>query len=207
MSNSITAIITGDIVNSRKVKPKIWLPVLEKAIAKYTSKLDIYRGDSFQLEVEIEKVFEAIFYIKASIKALKHIDVRMAIGIGKKDFKNKSIKKSNGEAFVSSGEAFENLKKETLTIKTPWPESTEIVKLLLEMSSQIADNWNENIANSVKTAIENPGKSQKELAEILNKKYQGQVSTELTRAGYHRIVKTIEYCTNNIVTWAKDVEK
>lgn len=197
----LTAIITGDLINSREVKPKVWLPILENSIGLYTSKSDIYRGDSFQLEVDIEKVFEAIFYIKACLKTLPNVDVRMAIGIGSKDFKNKSIKKSNGEAFINSGEAFEALKKETLGIKTPWPESDEMIKILLELSSQIADGWTENTAKSIKAAFENPNKNQQELAEILHKKYQSQVSTELTRAGFHKIVKTINYCTKNILSY------
>jgi hypothetical protein len=202
----LTAIITGDLINSREVKPKIWLPVLEQAIGLYSSKSDIYRGDSFQVEVEIEKVFDAIFYIKACLKTIPSMDVRMAVGIGNKDFKNRSIKKSNGEAFMYSGEAFEALKKETIGIKTPWPESTELMRLVLELTSQIADGWSENVANSVKIAFENPGKNQQELAEILGKKYQSQISTELTKAGYHKIVKAIEYCKGNLLKQIQNAE-
>ena len=195
----LTAIITGDLINSRQLKPKIWLPVLEQSIKLYASKSDIYRGDSFQIEVEIAKAIECVFYIKAALKTLKNIDVRMAIGIGAKDFKNKDIKKSNGEAFLNSGEAFENLKKETIGIKTPWPEATEMCKIMLELASQIADGWSENIANSVKVAFENPGKNQQDLAEILHKKYQSQVSTELTKAGFNKISKTIDFCTKTLI--------
>jgi hypothetical protein len=195
----LTAIITGDLVNSRQMKPKIWLPILEHSIGLYSSKSDIYRGDSFQIEVEIERVLEAVFYIKTCIKTIKYMDVRMGIGIGEKDFKNKSIKKSNGEAFVNSGLAFEGLKKETIGIVTPWPECTEIGKIMLELASQIADNWSEAEANSIKVAFENPGKNQQELAEILHKKHQSQVSTQLNRAGFHKIVKMIDFCTKTIL--------
>ncbi len=195
----LTAIITGDLINSRQIKPKVWLPVLEQAIRLYSSKSDIYRGDSFQIEIEIDKAIECVFYIKASLKTLRNIDARMAIGIGSKDFKNRNIKKSNGEAFLNSGEAFEGLKKETIGLKTPWPDTTEICKIMLELASQIADGWSENVANSVKVAFENPGKNQQELAEILHKKYQSQVSTELNKAAFHKISKTIDFCTKTIL--------
>ncbi len=194
----ITGIITGDIVNSKKVKPSVWLPVLEKSLKKYSKKVEIYRGDSFQMEAPIESIFEAAFYLKACLKCIPKIDVRFGIGIGETDFNKKNIKKSNGEAFINSGEAFESLKKETITIKTPWTDTNETVNLLLELLSNIMDSWTINMANSVKVALENPGKNQIELAEILHKKYQSQISTELSRAGYYKILKAVDYCTRKI---------
>ena len=47
---------------------------------------EIYRGDSFQLETTPEKALEASIYIKANIKQLRNLDVRMAIGLGQKSY-------------------------------------------------------------------------------------------------------------------------
>ena len=56
--NTTVAIITGDIIDSRKVKPETWLPALKMALSTYGKEpkhWEIYRGDSFQLEIPSEK--------------------------------------------------------------------------------------------------------------------------------------------------------
>ncbi len=193
----IVAVITGDIIHSRKVKPAIWLPLLEEALQKYglkNKKWKIYRGDSFQLEVEISKLFEAIFYIKSNIKAQKLLDVRMSIGIGEKTHKGKDIMTSNGTAYIYSGEAFENLKKQTILIKTCWDELDEQLNLILGLAVSIVEKWNPNISKTVVSALNNSNLTQSELAEKLDKK-QSQISHELRKANYEEIQKTIYYCT------------
>lgn len=42
----------------------------------------------------------------------------MAIGIGCKDYNAPKITESNGEAFIYSGELFDEMKKKKLSIKT-----------------------------------------------------------------------------------------
>ncbi len=58
--------------------------------------------------------------LKASLKAVKGINVRMAIGIGTRTYNAAKITESNGSAFVNSGEKFEMLKqeKQNLAIKS-----------------------------------------------------------------------------------------
>ena len=61
------AVITGDVINSRKVNAEIWLPRLKEYFSKITldtDKWEIYRGDSFQIEVETEKALKNTIYIK-----------------------------------------------------------------------------------------------------------------------------------------------
>ena len=48
-------IITGDIVNSRKLSSKIWIDGLKKLLntfGKNPVEWEIYRGDEFQLEIK-----------------------------------------------------------------------------------------------------------------------------------------------------------
>ena len=116
----MTGIITGDIINSKKSDPKQWLNALKTILNSYGKSpltWEIYRGDSFQLEVNPNLALEACILIKATIKQFENIDVRLAIGIGEKEYHSESITESNGSAFVNSGECFENLKKTTLAIK------------------------------------------------------------------------------------------
>ena len=55
----MTSIITGDIVNCRKLLSYIWIDGLKKLFktkGKNPSEWEIYRGDKFQLEIKnVEK--------------------------------------------------------------------------------------------------------------------------------------------------------
>ena len=104
----MTSVITGDIINSRKLKnPEIWINALKKALSYLspeTKYWKIYRGDSFQIEIkDSQYCFTAAIYIKACIKMIKGLDVRLAIGIGDKTYEGNDVTESNGEAFVFSG--------------------------------------------------------------------------------------------------------
>src|SRR5690606_30888747 len=131
------AVITGDIVNSKKQQPQNWLKPLKEIFKQYGKEpknWEIYRGDSFQLEIaQAEESLRACLKIKSSIKQEKNLDVRMGIGLGNKNYTAKKINESNGEAFVNSGEAFEGLKKSTLAIKSPWEDIDRQLNLYFEL--------------------------------------------------------------------------
>ena len=189
------AILTGDIKNSSEHKASKWLPLLKQALARYGKEpidWEIYRGDSFQLQTIPENALEAAIYIKASIKQIRHMDVRIAIGLGKKNYEAPKITESNGPAFVNSGQCFENLKKQNLGIRTSNKKFDEQINLLLELALLTMDNWTPAISKTVKCAMENPGMNQKELASLLNKS-QGNISEELNKAGFDEVKKMIHF--------------
>lgn len=102
------AVLTGDIINSKKVNSEEWLPKLKDYFIKVTNnaeKWEIYRGDSFQIQVNIEEALITAICIRALIKTNSKIDVRISIGIGDVSFKGKKVIESNGTAFINSGEA------------------------------------------------------------------------------------------------------
>ncbi|NVK51492.1 MAG: transcriptional regulator [Flavobacteriaceae bacterium] len=184
----MTSIITGDIINSRKANNQEWLDDL-KEIFNNLYAAEIYRGDSFQ--VEIPTVKEALFTaikIKSYIKKHKEIDVRMAIGIGKKGFSADTVGESNGEAFVNSGKAFDNLKKQNLLIKSPWKEFDEEINIAVGLALLVMDNWTPNSAEFVKASLNNLTATQKEVAELLNIS-QSSASERRKRAGLEEILK------------------
>ena len=185
-------IITGDVIHSKKVAPKVWLDALKtdlKKIGSSPKQWEIFRGDSFQAEVTnpLDALTIAI-RIKAAIKSIKNVDVRMAIGIGDKTHSARKISESNGSAFVFSGEKFESLKKEkqNLAIHSQWETFDQEMDLYLRLSLIVMDNWTTNAAETVKIALESPGKSQKQLGKKLGIK-QNAVSTRLKRAAYDEI--------------------
>ncbi len=194
------AVLTGDIKNSTGLGAAKWLTALKQALNTYGSEpkdWEIYRGDSFQLETHPEKALEAAIYIKANIKQFKNVDVRIGIGLGGKSHNAPKITESNGEAFVNSGKCFENLKKQNLGIKSADSFFDEQFNLLLELALLTLDNWTPAISQTVKKAINNPKKNQKELALMLNKS-QGNISEELNKAGFEELQKLIQFYKTQI---------
>jgi hypothetical protein len=196
----MTAIITGDIVNSRDVSPTVWLPALKNILAEYgktPKQWEIFRGDSFQIEVSTQDALKLAFDLKSAIKQMGDIDIKIAIGIGVKTYEAKKITEANGEAFINSGECFENLKKATMGIKTPWNDFDATINLMLELALLTVDTWTTTSAEIIKIAMQNPESSQNDLAKILSKS-QSNVSAGMKRGGYDEILKLMKYYENQV---------
>ena len=195
MNNKITSIITGDIVNSRKTSPNIWLESIKTVLKNNNidqKNWEIYRGDKFQIELDPKDVLRIAILLKASIKREKNQDVRMAIGIGNKSYTGNKILESNGEAYINSGHCFDNLKKKKLAIKSPWDKFDAQWNLYLRLASLTMDDWAPMTANIVSEALTNSNSTQSQIAKKLNRT-QGRISEGLQRAGYDEILLTLEY--------------
>lgn len=189
------SVITGDIIKSTKfTNPEIWLTPLREALSnsgvvkKYW---EIFRGDSFQIEIkENENAFYIATYIKACIKTVKGLDVRMAIGVGGKNFEGNTITESNGEAFQFSGDTLANLKKEKTNLKIESRNSilNEELNLYFKLALISMDNWTVNSAETVKVALENYGALQADMAQIFGIS-QDAVSKRLKRAYFNEIME------------------
>lgn len=195
-------VITGDIINSRKVADaSSWLSRLKVALlaAGPTPKVwEVTRGDSFQVEIaQPEDVLQKALHIKALIKQIAGLDVRMAIGIGDKTYDAPKISEANGEAFVRSGRLFDQLKKNTLAIRSPWDEVDKAINICLELALLTMDRWTPNSAEIVALTIEHPGKTQLELGKILQIS-QGRISERQQRAGFDEIMKMEAYFRETI---------
>ncbi len=188
------AVITGDIIGSQKANPKAWLNILKKelnGVGENPKAWEIYRGDSFQaIIMDPADALKTAIKIKATMKTIPDIDVRMAIGVGSKTYTAARITESNGTAFVHSGEKIEMLKneKQTLAIKSDWPEFDKEMNLFLRLSLIVMDNWTVNAAEVVKTTMENPETVQDELGKIVGIK-QSAISNRLKRAYYDEIME------------------
>tara|TARA_R110002050_G_scaffold184406_2_gene317988 strand:- start:146175 stop:146786 length:612 start_codon:yes stop_codon:yes gene_type:complete len=191
----MTSVITGDIINSRKLKaPEIWINALKKALSYLSSEpkyWEIYRGDSFQIEIKDSYYcFTAAIYLKASIKMIKGLDVRLAIGIGDKTYEGQDVTESNGEAFVFSGETLESLKKEkqTLRIKTRDKNINSELNLYFKLALITMDNWSVNSAEIVKLSMEHPKALQSELGKLIGIN-QNAISNRQKRAHLEEILE------------------
>lgn len=197
-------IITGDIVNSRKLSSKIWIDGFKKLLnnfGKNPVEWDIYRGDEFQLEVKNpEEALIIALRIKSYFKTMK-LDVRMSIGFGDMTYKAKKISESNGSAFIRSGELFETLKKQkiNLAINSGNDAFDAEINLMLRLSLTFMDNWLVQSAEFVLTAIENPTLSQEEMGVKLGIN-QAAVSRRRKRAQFDLVMEMENYFRNKIKT-------
>lgn len=189
-------VITGDIINSQHADPATWLTALKAALGQMgaTPKTwEITRGDSFQLEViAAHQALHSALYLKAIIKSIPGLDVRMGIGIGTKTYNAPKISESSGDAFIYSGRLFDQLKKTTLAIKSPWEDVDRTINLCLELALLTMDRWTVNSAEIMALSIRHPQKTQLELAQLIGIS-QGRVSERQQRAGYEEIMRLNTY--------------
>jgi hypothetical protein len=189
----MTSIITGDIINSRRLKSKTWIEDLKKLLAskgKNPADWEIYRGDQFQLEIpNPEDALLVALEIKAFLKSIK-IDVRMSIGIGEKTHQAAKISESNGSAFIRSGETFEMLKKlkTNLALNTGNADFDSEMNLMLRLGLTAMDGWLAQSAEYVVIAIGNRSMSQEEIGQKLGIK-QAAVSRRRKRAQFDLIME------------------
>ena len=192
------AIITGDIIASRKVvnQDKWLLPLksLFNSWGKRPVDWELERGDFFQVEVKNpEDALKKALQIKALIKKVEPLDVRMAIGIGEKTYTGESISESNGEAFIYSGEKFDLLDKEdiTLGIKTPWYDFDEEMNLYLKLAGTFMNKWTISSAELMEIILNDSNATQEEIGKRLGIK-QNSVSGRWNRANVNEILEVEE---------------
>ena len=198
----MTSVITGDIIDSRKQKSKDWVEGLKKILAPFgetPKQWEVYRGDEFQIEVKNpEEALLSAILIKAHLKSVK-LDARMSIGFGDKTHSAEKISESNGSAFINSGELFETLKKQkvTLAIRTGDLVIDEKMNLMLQLALTFMDSWLVQSAEFVVAAIENPTLSQEELGQKLGIN-QAAVSRRQKRAQFDLVMQLDRYFRTQI---------
>ena len=198
-------ILTGDIINSRKLPSKKWIGDLKamfQLFGKTPNDWEIYRGDEFQLEIKNpEHALLIAFQIKAFFKSV-NLDVRMSLGFGHKTYKARKITESNGSAFVRSGELFETLKKQklNLAINSGNADFDEDLNLMLKLTLSFMDNWLQQSAEFVLVAIQNPTLSQEEIGGKLGIN-QAAVSRRQKRSNYDLLLQVENYFRKKIKTF------
>lgn len=198
------AVIKGDIIATRKLKdPERWLIPLKELLnrwGKTPRQWELVWGDFFQLEVaNPEDALQKAMEIKALIKKIKPkdagktistLDVRMAIGIGEKEYTGKRISESNGPAFINAGEKFEKLKREktNLAVQSPFPAFDDEINLYLKLASTFMDKWTVYSAELMAIALQNPDATQAEIGKALGIGQSG-VSGRWKRANTEEILE------------------
>ena len=196
------SVITGDIIGSRQQTSKHWVEDLKKILSPFgetPGQWEVYRGDEFQIEIKNpEEALWSAILIKAHLRAIK-LDARMSIGFGDKTHEAEKISESNGGAFIHSGELFETLKKQklTLAIRTGDAVFDEKINLMIQLALTFMDNWLAQQAEFVAAAIENPALSQEELGQKLGIN-QAAVSRRQKRAQFDLVQQLDRYFRTQI---------
>lgn len=196
------AILTGDIVNSEQHKPTVWMPVLQEYLSTLgaTPKdWEIFRGDEFQIKTTPEKALEVAVHLKALLKSVKGLDVRIGIGLGEETFQGDGVSTSNGSAYVHSGHIFEQLKerKINLAIASENEEFNATLNFMFKLALNFMDDWTPVSAEIVSIVLQQPQASQIEIAADL-KMQQSAVSQRQKRARLDLVWELLEYYTNAI---------
>ena len=190
------AVVTGDIVNSERIGPERWMPSLEKyflQLGKSPMVWEIYRGDEFQLITTPEKALEVALTIKALVKKIPELDVRIAIGLGEEEFKGKGVSDSNGSAYRRSGRTLMGLKENGVNLGIGIGNNQEnTFNLLFKLALDFMDSWSVVSAEIVFITLQNPDTKQREIARKLNIQ-QSAVSQRKKRARLHLVQELLDY--------------
>ncbi len=202
----LNAVVTGDLVKSRKIIDADIAPVIESLKETFNTinenllerkgSFEIYRGDSFQAFVpkpELAllvaiiirarlRMYVPSFSLSGRSKNAKPIlhsytDARVAIGIGAVSYKTQHITESQGEAFIKSGYAFDVMVKNNECLAINTPWNNANEEF--EVACKLTDAIIKKWTASTAEAIYHHllyGKNQKELA----------VQFRITQPGVHK---------------------
>lgn len=198
----MVAIITGDIINSDRFAASEWMDILKPYLAsqgKTPNDWEIYRGDEFQIRTTPERALSMAIQIKALIKSIKNLDVRIGIGLGSETFVGSSVSQSNGKAYQRSGRVFETLKEQKLNmaIVTGHDDKDKTLNLILKLALNFMDDWSVVSAQMVSLTLTKPNASQQEVADQL-KIRQSAVSQRLKRARMDLVLDLLAYYRENL---------
>lgn len=192
----MVCVITGDVIDSRNlIDTRSWLKPLKTALSKIGSEpkeWEIFRGDSFQVIVkDVSKALHTAIRLKAQVRSKADVNLRLGMGIGSITYISEKVTESNGKAFIRSGEVFDQLKKNTIAIKSPWSSFDAEMNLYLSLASLTIDQWSVASAKAFLMQLENRNLTQREIAKRLGIT-QGRVSERLKRAGADEIHQMID---------------
>ena len=195
-------VITGDIIDSSKIleggyRDKL-LSTMHLAIQEIEEKkswgkvkIEVFRGDSFQIAVD-EPTFITDIAIAFRSKLIANSgsdtrwDARLGLGIGEEGYLAGKISESDGEAFHLSGQAFDSLQKnDRLAILTPQTNINEELWVSTSFVDEIISNWTLLQAATFYTYI-TENLSQKEIAQ--KEKKSPQAISKIFLAGKFNLI-------------------
>ncbi|HBH05658.1 MAG TPA: hypothetical protein DDX92_03535 [Flavobacteriales bacterium] len=196
------AVITGDIMNSRNIpSSSIWMDPLKSLFREYGESpytWEIFRGDSFQLEIRHpEMAYHVALRIKATVLSTPNterrhapINVRLSIGFGTVSYRTDRITEGNGDVFIRSGQGIDRMKKlkQSIIINTGESQLDSELNLYLKLAGLSIDSWTISSAEAMNLVLKNPDFNQTQLGKALGIE-QNSVSKRLAIAHADEILE------------------
>ncbi|HDJ1441073.1 hypothetical protein [Serratia rubidaea] len=188
------SVITGDLVNSRRVDTPRYLAQLHTELtalqqANQLTQFEIFRGDAFQAVGRPEHGLWLAVYLRCALKA-HHADAlwdaRIAVGLGKRRGRGDGY----GSAFLNSGNALDQMTKNCrLALKIDNERANAIVSDLLPMLDHNLSRLSQAEAQVVQARMLAATNAQ---AAAAVRKAASTVSATLKRAAYDEIIRFID---------------
>lgn len=185
------AVLTGDLVASRRSPPERWMPALKALLAGFGAPAQawqVYRGDSFQLRLPAAEAWTAVLRLRAGLGALPGPEARIGIGVGAETHAAANVAEANGPAYERSGRAFAALGRRRLALDSGAAERDRALGVMLALAERVLAGWTPVEAATVAAALDRPGATRQELADALGKA-QSTVSEALVRAGLEALLE------------------
>ena len=197
-------IITGDIVDSSRIKPQNRGELLNclnimgeelQCISSFT--MEMFRGDSFQLLIEDPSAAMRIaLLLRAGL--IHHTpnkedgiwDARISLGIGNVEFLSENIVTSDGEAFQYSGRQLDGMGKQRLAVMTPWKDVNEELELSTSFIDDIINGWSSKQARMIYLTLRQDS-PKKDVAKVIGTSVQN-VRNVLSSAKEHLVRKYLD---------------
>ena len=197
-------IITGDIVDSSRIKPQNRGELLNclnimgeelQCISSFT--MEMFRGDSFQLLIEDPSaVMRIALLLRAGL--IHHTpnkedgiwDARISLGIGNVEFLSENIVTSDGEAFQYSGRQLDGMGKQRLAVMTPWKDVNEELELSTSFIDDIINGWSSKQARMIYLTLRQDS-PKKDVAKVIGTSVQN-VRNVLSSAKEHLVRKYLD---------------
>lgn len=185
------AILTADLINSASYDTASWIDILKDTLSlwgKSPHDWEIYRGDELQLRTTPEEALQRAIELKARLKCIKGLDIRIGIGIGEEEFRGDGISESNGSAYQRSGRVLDELKtgKRRMGIDAGDPKTNRVLNLVISLASDFMDSWSTVSAEMVAYSLSNPVITQTDMAVQLDIQ-QSAISQRRKRARWSQI--------------------
>jgi hypothetical protein len=174
------SIITADIVNYTKLAQSSEGNLIDD-FTKWTKKMssfsgvkyEIFRGDSFQCIIpNLNQTLKICLLNRAYFLMLSKnkngLDLRQSIGVGEINSLQKTLSRSDGDAFRYSGRLFDEMDKKgnRIVFKSSFPEIDAELNTSLTLLEAIIQGWTSTQAEVFFYKLQ--GKKEKEIAEQLN---------------------------------------
>lgn len=205
----VIAVISGDVISSTKIKEREHLIDVFHSMPNQVAHISkckgstLYRGDSYQIEIErAEEALRIAIILRLLLKTNTPEgenmntsnglwDMRVSIGVGTVSFRSEDVETSDGKAYQLSGRNLSKIGKQNLIITTPWQEVNDELEVSTAFADDIITNWTFSQSQVMLEMLFNEEIMQKQIAEKLNKSPQS-ISVLLKAAKSSNIIRYIE---------------